>query len=202
MIFELVENRFIEGNERNVLITVGWMASQTTSFLYNKDIHQLVKERLIFIAKEHLKKTNSNFLEEEFMLGEFVRDYPKEAREFSDAAIETVFKFQKNWLQYKIPKWLNVLDSLQKYVAKELNIQAGDYSFVAEAIENEFIEPNLRILVEYGIPTSAIRKILHCYGNNLRSLTEDQVVAVIIKNKSLISRYLTPYEIEALERCL
>lgn len=136
------------------------------------------------------------------MLGEFVRDYPKEAREFSDAAIETVFKFQKNWLQYKIPKWLNVLDSLQKYVAKELNIQAGDYSFVAEAIENEFIEPNLRILVEYGIPTSAIRKILHRYGNNLRSLTEDQVVAAIIKNKSLISRYLTPYEIEALERCL
>ncbi len=202
VIFELVENRFVEGNERNIIFTVGWMASQTTSFLYNKDIHQLVKERLIFIAKEYLKKTNSNFVEEEFKLGEFVRDYPKEAREFSDAAIETIFKFQKNWLQYKIPKWLNVIDSLQKYVAKELNIQAGDYSFVAEAIENEFIDPNLRILVEYGIPTSAIRKIFQRYGNILRSLTEDQVVAVIIKNKSLISRYLTPYEIEALERCL
>lgn len=51
MIFELVKNRFIEGNEKNVLITVGWMASQTTSYLYNKDIHQLVEDRLIYIAK-------------------------------------------------------------------------------------------------------------------------------------------------------
>ncbi|MBR2455139.1 MAG: DEAD/DEAH box helicase [Clostridia bacterium] len=201
-IFELVQNRFIEGNDRNVLLSVGWMASQTASYLYNKDIHQLVEERISYTAKEYLKKENSNFNEKEFVLSQFFQDYPKEARKLSDDAIETVFKFQKNWLQYKIPKWLNVVDSLQKYVAKELGVPSGDYSFVAEAIENEFEDSNVRILTEYGVPSSAIRKILNKFRRYLKDLTEDQVVAAIIRNKTLINGCLSTYEIEALERCL
>ena len=55
-IFDLVKIRFVEGNDKNVLLSVGWMASQTTSYLYNKDIHQLVKDRLSYLAKSYLKK--------------------------------------------------------------------------------------------------------------------------------------------------
>ena len=124
------------------------------------------------------------------------------ARQLADEAVETIFKFQKNWLQYKIPKWLNVVDSLQKYIAAELGMEAGDYSFIAEAIENEFTAANIQILTEFGIPSSAIRKILDRYGHHLKGLTEDQVVAAIIRNRELINRCLSVYEIEALERCL
>ena len=201
-IFNLVKDRFVEGNDKNVLLSVGWMASQTTSYLYNKDIHQLVEDRLSYLAKAYLKKENPDFDEKTFLLDQFVKKYPIEARRLSDDAIETVFKFQKNWLQYKIPKWLNVVDSLQKYVAKELGVQSGDYSFVAEAIENEFSDSNVRILSEYGVPSSAIKKILEKYRHHLKDLTEDQVVAAIIRNKVLISRCLTKYEVETLERCL
>lgn len=201
-IFDLVKNRFIEGNDKNVLLSVGWMASQTTSYLYNKDIHQLVKDRLSYLAKAYLKKEDHNYEEKTFVLDQFVERFPYEARKLSDEAIETVFKFQKNWLQYKIPKWLNVVDSLQKYVAKELGVQSGDYSFVAEAIENEFSDSNVRILSEYGVPSSAIKKILNKYRHHLKDLSEDQVVAAIIRNRTLINQSLTPYEAEALERCL
>ncbi len=197
-----MKNRFVEGNDKNVLLSVGWMASQTTSYLYNKDIHRLVEDRLSYLAKAYLKKEAHAFDEKTFVLDEFVERFPYEARRLSDEAIETVFKFQKNWLQYKIPKWLNVVDSLQKYVAKELGVQSGDYSFVAEAIENEFSDPNVRILSEYGVPSSAIRKILNRYRHHLKDLSEDQVVAAIIRNKTLISQCLTLYEVEALERCL
>ncbi len=133
---------------------------------------------------------------------QFATDYPEETRQFADEAIETIFRFQKNWLQYKIPKWLNVVDSLQKYIAADEGIQAGDYSFIAEAIENEFADANIRILTEFGVPSSAIRKILDRYGHQLKDLTEDQVIAAIIRNRQLINRSLTPYEIESLERCL
>ena len=202
-IFELVKDRFVEGNDRNVLITTKWMASQTTSYLYsNKNIRKLVDDRISYVAISFLKKDNPNFTDAQFDLKQFVQNYPDAARQFADDAIETVFKFQKNWLQYKIPKWLNVVDSLQKYVAKELGIQSGDYSYIAEAIENEFTDANIRILTEYGIPSSAIRKILDRYGRHLRNLTEDQVIAAIIRNRLLINKCLTQYEIEALERCL
>ena len=70
-------------------------------------------------------------------------------------------------------------------------MEAGDYSFIAEAIENEFTAANIQILTEFGIPSSAIRKILDRYGHHLKGLTEDQVVAAIIRNRELINRCLS-----------
>lgn len=201
-IFELVKDRFVEGNDKNVLLTTGWMASQTTSYLYNKNIRKLVDDRIRFTGSAYMKKQNPAYDTSRFVLSQFVQQYPDVARQLADEAVEMVFKFQKNWLQYKIPKWLNVVDSLQKYVAQNLGIEAGDYSYVAESIENEFTDANIQILTEYGVPSSAIRKILDRYGSHLKNLTEDQVVAAIIRNRRLISRCLTRYENEALDRCL
>ena len=202
IIFDLVKDRFVEGNDKNVLISTKWMATQTVSYIYNKNIRQMIVERVAYRAKEYLKKNVPNSEDMHFSSQQFMVEYPEMARQFADEAVETIFKFQKNWLQYKIPKWLNVVDSLQKYIAAELGMEAGDYSFIAEAIENEFTAANIQILTEFGIPSSAIRKILDRYGHHLKGLTEDQVVAAIIRNRELINRCLSVYEIEALERCL
>jgi hypothetical protein len=202
VIFDLVKERFVEGNDKNVLISTKWMATQTVSYIYNKNIRQMINDRVSYYAKEHLKKITNNYSDIHFSMKQFITDYPEVARQLADEAIETIFRFQKNWLQYKIPKWLNVVDSLQKYIAAEEGIQAGDYSFIAEAIENEFTDANIRILTEFGVPSSAIRKILDRYRHRLKDLTEDQVISAIIRNRQLINRCLTPYEIESLERCL
>lgn len=202
IIFDLVKDRFVEGNDKNVLISTKWMATQTVSYIYNKNIRQMIVERVAYRAKEYLKKNAPNSADMHFSSQQFMVEYPEMARQFADEAVETIFKFQKNWLQYKIPKWLNVVDSLQKYIAAELGMEAGDYSFIAEAIENEFTAANIQILTEFGIPSSAIKKILDRYGHHLKGLTEDQVVAAIIRNRELINRCLSVYEIEALERCL
>ena len=203
VLFNLVKDRFVEGNDKNVLISTKWMARQTVSYIYNKNIRQMIDDRVTYRAKEYLKKENLySTVPVPFSMKQFVAENSVMARQIADEAVETIFKFQKNWLQYKIPKWLNVIDSLQKYVAKELEIQAGDYSFIAEAIENEFTDANIRILAEYGVPSSAIRKILARYRHHLKELTEDQVIATIIRNRPLINQILIEYEIEALERCL
>ena len=106
----------------------------------------------------------------------------------------------------------NVMEHGKKAVAEKIVYSAFDIiaakakqdalKVFAEAIENEFIDANIRILAEYGVPSSAIRKILDRYGRHLRNLTEDQVVAAIIRNRTLINQCLTQYEIEALARCL
>ena len=201
-IFDLVKDKFVDGKENNVLISTKWMASQTVSYCYEKSIQKIIDGLVVYRAKDFLKKAGVSFSESNFSMQSFMENYPEQVRKIADESIEQVFKFQKNWLQYKIPKWLNVVDSLQKYVATELGIEAGDYSYIAESIENEFIDPNIRILTEYGVPSSAIRKILIHFGTRLKGLSEDQVIATIIRNRALIGLYLTTYENESIDRCL
>lgn len=201
-IFELVKDKFVEGNDKNIMISTGWMASQATTYCYNKNIKKMIEERINYVSYSAVRKTHPNLIMENFDIAQFVSTNPIQYENIVNSSIEEIFKFQKNWLQYKIPKWLNVIDSLQKYAAKELGVEAGDYSFVAESIENEFIEKNIRILTEYGIPSSAISKISKLFGYRLKELSEDDVLKAIARNKSTINRYLSQYEIEAVDRCL
>ncbi len=201
-IFELVKDKFIEGDEKNVIISIPWMARQTVSYCYEKNISKMINERISFYSKKRFKKLNPELIDNEYSLSVFKSRYFEEYRKIVDEAIEQIFKFQKNWLQYKIPKWLNVVDSLQRYVADEMGIISGDYSFIAESIENEFIEPNIRILTEFGIPSSAISKICEYFGGKIKDLTEDEVIETIKNNKYSLNRILNQYEIESIERCL
>jgi hypothetical protein len=108
--------------------------------------------------------------------------FPTEMQERTDNIIEDMFALQKNWLQYRAPKWINVVDSLQKYATEKLGLPSGDYSYVAEMIENEFVQSNFRILLEFGIPKSAVQKIqliFDSYGFTSKNMTEDDVLTSI-----------------------
>ena len=99
-----------------------------------------------------------------------------------DSIIERVFALQKNWLQYRAPKWINVVVSLQKYATQKLGLRSGDYAYVAEMIENEFIQSSLRILLEYGVPLSAVQKkqiILQMHKVNTSTISEDKAIEII-----------------------
>lgn len=201
-IFELIKDRFLEGGEKNIMISTGWMASQCTSYCYNKNIGEMIKERIKYVAYQNAAKVDSNLRYEDFDVDKFARDHLETYGQIVDKSIEEIFKFQKNWLQYKVPKWLNIIDSLQKYAAKEMGVEAGDYSYVAESIENEFMDKNLRILTEYGIPSSAISKIGKALGYRIKALSEDEVISYILRYRRVVDLYLTQYEKEALDRCL
>lgn len=202
VIFNLVKDKFIEGNDKNVLISVNWMAKQTIDYCYEKNITKTIRARIEYKCKEYAKKHDPSYNEAIFSYRKFSLQNPVIVKGFVDEAIEKLFKFQKNWLQYKIPKWLNIVDSLQKYLAKQLKVPAGDYSFVSESIENEFIESNIRILTEYGIPSSAIFKLKEYFGKRIKDLSEDEVLNFIKINRIEVNKYLSKYEIESLDRCL
>lgn len=131
--------------------------------------------------------------------------YPEEMQARTDHIIEKIFALQKNWLQYRAPKWINIVDSLQKYATQTLHLPSGDYSYVAEMIENEFVQSSLRILLEYGVPQSAVQKlqiVLRMHKVDINKISEDMAIKIIDKYREEIRPYLSAYEMEIIDRAI
>lgn len=94
-------------------------------------------------------------------------------------------------MQYKVPKWLSVISELQRFVCERKCLVAGDYTGIANLIENAFIPDNLSILVEYGIPNSAVRKISKKLP---KDIIQDDILEYIKTHNLAYSKDLIEYE--------
>ncbi|QEE51170.1 hypothetical protein FUA48_16825 [Flavobacterium alkalisoli] len=65
----------------------------------------------------------------------------------------------RHWFDYKLPKWISVINDIQHYAFSKKGLAYGNYSYYASQLENGFLPPNLAALLEYDIPHSAIQKI-------------------------------------------
>ena len=115
----------------------------------------------------------------------------KSESEIYDVAIQNVFQTIRHWMQYKVPKWLSVVSELQRFVCEKKGLVSGNYTGIANLIENSFIPDNLSILVEYGIPISAVRKI----SNKLpKGIAQDEVWDYVKNNNIADIPELIEYE--------
>ncbi|WP_156420263.1 DEAD/DEAH box helicase [Rheinheimera sp. EpRS3] len=101
-------------------------------------------------------------------------------QEILDESIRDSFQILRHWFQYKIPKWLLVVNEIQRFVCSEIGVRSGNYTYYASSIESDFVRENLTILAEYGIPRSAIDKIEKYIDKNLN---QDLVMKEIIDNR-------------------
>ncbi|MEQ0545377.1 MULTISPECIES: DEAD/DEAH box helicase [Klebsiella] len=108
-----------------------------------------------------------------------------------DDSIKDAFYILRHWFQYKLPKLLSVLNELQSYICNIYGLAPGNYSYYSSIIENDFIPEHLNILIEYGIPKSAIDKISKFIPN---TLTDDSVIQLIKKEKLYNNNKLIDYE--------
>ncbi len=108
-----------------------------------------------------------------------------------DDSIKDSFYILRHWFQYKLPKLLSVLNELQLYVCNIYGLTPGNYSYYSSIIENDFIPEHLNILIEYGIPKSAIDKISQFIPN---TLTDESVIQLIKKEKLYDNNRLIDYE--------
>jgi len=108
-----------------------------------------------------------------------------------EEVIMTNFQIQKHWFQYKIPKWLSVLNSIQEFVCIEKGLKPGNYSYYSNLIENEFLRENLAILSEFGIPSSAIRKLEKLIP---AVVPQDEVINMIRSKKIFDNNIFIDYE--------
>lgn len=113
-----------------------------------------------------------------------------------DQTISNCYREQRHWISYKVPKWLDVVNSLQKEICKINNISnVGDYSYASSQLENEGVDGNFSILLDMGVPASAIKKIVPMLSEEL-SLKEVVNISKKIANSS--NSNLLQYEKEKL----
>jgi hypothetical protein len=116
-----------------------------------------------------------------------------------DEAVRDAFNILRHWFQYKVPKLLRTISLLQEFICKEDGLKAGNYSFYADKIESDFVRDNLSILLEYGIPKSAISKLEKYIDSDI---VEDEVIQ-ILKNEIFIEKIsLLSYEKEKINDSL
>lgn len=109
----------------------------------------------------------------------------------TDESIKDSFYILRHWFQYKLPKLLSVLNELQTYVCKLFGLVPGNYLYYSSIIENDFIPEHLNILIEYGVPKSAIQKIAKFIPDHL---VDDEVVRLILNKKLYDYNELIDYE--------
>lgn len=200
-IFDLCWENLSTADERKSFGPKRWVVNKIVSNCYRTSVNQIIDTDIEYRAKEFAKEKDVPFVSVDKMFELF----PEEMQEKVDNIIERVFALQKNWLQYRAPKWINVVDSLQKYATRKLGLTSGDYAYVAEMIENEFVQSSIRILLEYGIPLSAVQRIqviLQMHKVNINQITEDEAIAIISKHREEIRPYLSVYEMDILERAI
>lgn len=141
-------------------MTKAKLVKQTFDYSQHKSLHKLMNNTFIYYKK--LKKYSG-----------------WQDIDILDEAIKDSFQTLRHWFEYKVPKWLTVVNSLQEYVCQRKSILPGNYLYYASLVENDFLSPSLTLLLEYNIPTSAIRKIEKLLPPNIN---EDSVLHYILKN--------------------
>ena len=209
-VLSLAWNNLLKDGETTRPMTLGNLIRVTNFYGIEQSIYWLVNDKLenyksdrdwINENKEKIESLLKNLTTKK-LKDEYKRNdpdfqkykYSKILFELSDnellqKSVNESFQILRHWFQYKVPKWLSVMNELQKYVCKKNGIESGNYSHYASQIENEFIRDNLSILAEYGIPTSAINKLSSSID---KDLSEDDVLKkakVIANNNSGLIQY-------------
>lgn len=180
-VLEVAENNLFNFDDKRGVFSVKQLARYLNMYRTKKNIIDIVDD--IYNSKIESVKT----LTEE-----------RKAR-YYDEAVETAFHIYRHWFQFTVPKAFRVVDSIQRLICERRNIKPGSYSFFVQQLENDFIRENLSILVEFGIPSNAVRRL---EGIIPAHLSEDEVINFIKENRGNMKKYLLPYESERLDQCI
>lgn len=176
-VLSLAWDNLIKPGEATSPMTKSKLVKQTFDYTQNKSLQVMIKDTYSYYKS---LSRYSNWQNKDIL----------------DEAIKDSFQTLRHWFEYKVPKWLNVVNSLQEYVCTKRNLTPGSYLYYADLIENEFLPPNLTLLLEYNIPISAIRKIMRYLPEDIN---EDSVMNYIRKNHLAEKSNLISYERRFLE---
>lgn len=180
-VLQIAEGNLFDFDDKRGVFSVKQLARYLNMYRTKKSIIDIVND--IFSSKISNVKTLTD---------------ERKAR-YYDEAVETAFHIYRHWFQFTVPKAFRVVDSIQRLICEKRSIKPGSYSFFVQQLENDFIRENLSILVEFGIPSNAVRRLEKVIPSNL---SEDEVINFIKENRDNMKRYLLPYESERLEQCI
>lgn len=183
-VLELAWNNLISETESRG-ITFKQLSYLTHSYgAWETPIIKLIEDRAAYLAKKHMDKCPDIEISEEHLV------------QFEDASIKLILQVVRHWFEYKVPKFLSTINSLQELVCIEIGVKPGDYTQFASIIENDFIPNHLTILAEYGIPHTAIQKIGQFIPTGIN---DDDLIPYIKSNNLHLTKSLIAYERNKIE---
>ncbi|MGD2436039.1 DEAD/DEAH box helicase [Bacillus velezensis] len=139
-ILELGWDNLLKPSETTSPMTKGKLVFMTNKFGVKDGLIESIRSEYSYQSKQ---TTNKN----------------KSENQILDLAILNTMQVHRHWLKYKVPKWLNVIDKLQREVCLKNGIKPGNYQIYASLLENDYVSSNLAHLIDLGVPSSAIKKI-------------------------------------------
>lgn len=183
-VLELAWNNLMSETESRG-ITFKQLSYLTHSYgAWETPIIKLIEDRAAYLAKKYMDKCPDIEISEEHLV------------QFEDASIKLILQVVRHWFEYKVPKFLSTINSLQELVCIEIGVQPGDYTQFASIIENDFIPNHLTILAEYGIPHTAIQKIGQFIPTGIN---DDDLIPYIKSNNLHLTKSLIAYERNKIE---
>ena len=183
-VLELAWNNLMSETESRG-ITLKQLSYLTHSYgAWKTPIIKLIEENSAYLTKNYLEKYPGVELTEDILV------------QFDDLSIKLILQVVRHWFEYKVPKFLSTINSLQELVCKEKGITPGDYTQFASIIENDFIPNHLILLAEYGIPHSAIQKICRFIPTDIK---DEDLIPYIQSNNLHLTKSLIAYERNKIE---
>lgn len=198
--------------KQKLIIWTGYPSWDNLEYVLSLCWNNLVKEgettspmtlkKLIKVTSDYAKKEDIRYLArtsfDYFKKQDRYKNYTKQ--EILDEAIRDAFNILRHWFQYKVPKWLRVMHTLQEYVCIEQGLSKhGEYTYYANKIESDFVKNNMSLLLEYGIPKSAIKKMEKHISEDL----DENAVVNLIKSSDIMEKSkLLQYEMDKINESL
>ena len=173
-LFDLCWTTLSTERERKSFDPQGWVVYKIVGSCFQTSVDQMIEKDIEYKARKFAAEKKMDFISVDDMFEKF----PVEMQEKTDHIIERIFALQKNWLQYRAPKWINVVDSLQKYASEKLGLP---------------------------VPPSAVKKlqiILKMHKVDVNKISEDMAIKVIVQHREDIRPYMSKYEMEIIDRAI
>ncbi len=123
----------------------------------------LSAKQLAYLCREYYKSKSIGLFISKQIDSEFTISKIPDKDTRIDAMTHFCLNFIRQWADYKAPKWLLCIHSIQEYAFKTLGMKPGNYKAFAAGLESKKIPQELAPLLDYGIPSSALKKISEQY---------------------------------------
>ncbi len=121
---------FIPTGARGRIRTAKQFAFKINSLIHTKDVQKLIYD-----------ECDSDFC-----------DNPTDA-------VENTLSFLRNWAEHNFPRYMRVLDQIQRHVLDKYKYRTGNYELICSQVKHWFMPLSATVLEEYGVPFQITLKV-------------------------------------------
>jgi hypothetical protein len=116
-------------------------------------------KQLTFLAFVHSQVQSLKALINKDLKSQFWAEKEPDFDKRVNRVVFRILDIARHWFNFKLPKLLSAVSTLQSYVFSKHDYSQGDYLFFANVLERGNFPPNVAILLDYNVPSSAVIKI-------------------------------------------